>query len=121
MEARCHKLSPELQQPLLPCHGAPTSAKPLKLSIGRDGDGHSAWLGLGLGLGLGLANPNPNPNSNPNPARNPNQAGSNRWSVVARRSVSCAHSGGGGAPRFQPSPRRTPGLGLGLGLGSGLG
>ena len=42
MDARCHKLSPELQQPLLPCHGAPTSAKPLKLSIGRDGDGHSA-------------------------------------------------------------------------------
>ena len=62
MDARCHKLSPELQQPLLPCHGAPTSAKPLKLSIGRDGEGHSAWLGLGLGLGLGLANPNPNPN-----------------------------------------------------------
>ena len=65
MDARCHKLSPELQQPLLPCHGAPTSAKPLKLSIGRDGEGHSAWLGLGLGLGLGLANPNPNPNPNP--------------------------------------------------------
>ena len=41
MDARCHILSPELQQPLFG-HGAPTSTKPLKLSMGHDGEGHSA-------------------------------------------------------------------------------